>query len=276
MEDITVGTPNPVSGAPAQSGSQPGQPTPHVGMVPGWVNPQQQQGVSPNQGPPPTQPAVTPPQSTPQQGQPRTDYVPSYDDIGKIDDPVVRSMALMFQTVGNGLDADRVLGNALRYGDPDLIDVAYINDKGGANARNLIEMARGIVEGVTKQAQAFETSVYNTVGGKGNWDVLVGVFNSKAPTEVRATVARMLDSKDALLIKQGAAMVAEYGKSSGLIPQQGTQFGASAMAPTNSGGLTKAAFQAALRQLDQRSPDYESKASALMQQRALGKQQGLR
>lgn len=277
MTDVTVSAANPVTGAPTQTTPQQGQPTQHVGMVAGWVNPQHQQTTQTKSAAVDAQqPAnTTPTQPTAKPAAP-SNYTVSYDDIGQIDDPVVRSMAMMFQTVGKGLDADRVLGNAIRYGDPGLIDTRYITEKGGENAHNLIAMARGIVEGVTKQAQAFETSVYDTVGGKGNWDVIVGVFNSKAPAEVRATVARMLDSKDALLIKQGAAMVAEYGKSSGLVPQLGTQFGATAMMAANSGGLTKEAFQAAIRQLNQNAPDYNTKINALMQRRELGKKSGLR
>lgn len=203
----------------------------------------------------------------------------NFDRINEIEDPVVKSMALMFQTVGGKLDVDRVMGNAIRLSNPDLIDVAYITEHGGKNAPQLIEMAKGIVEGVQKQAQQFENAVYSLVGGKQHWDVAVGVFNSKAPQDIKEAVARMLDSRDAVLIKQGAKMVAEYGQQAGFMPQLGHQVQAfSAGSPQNQ-SLSKEDFQRAIRKLagsvDSRTPEYQEQVAKLLEKRRVGYQLGI-
>lgn len=195
-------------------------------------------------------------------------------DVNSIDDPVLRSMAAMFKSSAPGMDLDRALANAISYGDPNLIDIAYITDKAGQNAPHLINLAAGIVNTINAQSAAMEQSVYQEVGGRQVWDASVAVFNKSAPPEIKATVATMLDSGKANLIKAGAKMVAEFGKGSGLIPQEGYQFNP-ASAPYANQGLSKTAFQQEIMKLNPSADDYESKYRELIQRRVVGKRLNL-
>lgn len=69
-------------------------------------------------------------------------------DVNQINDPIIKSMATVLQTAGKDLDLDRVLGKALSFGDPALVDVAYLRDAGGPQAAQLAEIAKGIVQAV--------------------------------------------------------------------------------------------------------------------------------
>jgi hypothetical protein len=191
-------------------------------------------------------------------------------DVNSIDDPVLRSMATMFKTSAPGMDLDRALANAISYGDPNLIDVAYIREKAGQNAPHLLNLAAGIVNTINAQSLAMEQSVYQEVGGRQVWDASVAVFNKAASPEIKATVATMLDSGKVNLIKAGAKMVAEFGKSSGQIPNPGFQFN-STSAPYANQGLSKEAFQAEIMKLNPNDPKYETQRQALIQRRVVGK-----
>lgn len=78
----------------------------------------------------PTTPPATPPATTPNPNS-MVDFGPSLNtfDVNTIDDPVLKSMATMFKSSVPDMDLDRALANAISYGDPNLIDIAYITDK---------------------------------------------------------------------------------------------------------------------------------------------------
>ncbi len=204
------------------------------------------------------------------------DFGPSLNtfDVNTIDDPVLKSMATMFKSSVPDMDLDRALANAISYGDPNLIDIAYITDKAGQNAPHLINLAAGIVNTINAQSEAMEQSVYQEVGGRQVWDASVAVFNRSASPEIKATVATMLDSGKANLIKAGAKMVAEFGKSSGMIPKDGFRFDP-VSAPYATQGLNKTQFQQEILKLDSNDPDYGDKYNALIQRRAVGKRLNL-
>jgi hypothetical protein len=192
-------------------------------------------------------------------------------DVTQIDDPIIRSMATVMQTVGKDLDLDRVLGKALTHGDLTLIDEAYLNEKAGANAPQLAEIARGIVQAVGAKADAVTKSVYDEAGGEAAWDTSVAAFNNAAPQELRITVAQMLNSTNENFIKAGAKIVAEFGKNSGMIPQIGKPLLSSEAAGAAGQGLSKVQFQAELSKLRPDTPGYEEARTALFTRRSLGK-----
>lgn len=196
-------------------------------------------------------------------------------DVSSIDDPIIRSMATVMQTVGKDLDLDRVLGKAMAYGDPKLIDEAYLRDAAGANAQQLAEIARGIVQAVEAKAGSVTAAVYAEVGGEAQWNSSVAAFNQSAPPELRMTVAQMLDSTNEKFIKAGAKIVAEFGKSSGMIPQVGAPQLNTAAAGLVGQGLSKSQFQAELVKLRPETKGYEEAREALFTRRALGKRAGL-
>lgn len=195
-------------------------------------------------------------------------------DVSSIDDPIIRSMATVMQTVGKDLDLDRVLGKALAYGDISLIDEAYLRDSAGANAPQLAEIARGIVQAVEAKSSAVTAAVYAEVGGEAEWNSAVAAFNQSAPAELRMTIAQMLDSTNEQFIKAGAKIVAEFGKSSGMIPQTGAPLLNTAAAGMAGQGLSKVEFQAELRKLTPDTPGYEEAREALFVRRSLGKRAG--
>ena len=196
-------------------------------------------------------------------------------DVKQINDPIIKSMATVLQTAGKDLDLDRVLGKALSFGDPALVDVAYLRDAGGPQAAQLAEIAKGIVQAVNAKAEAVTNEVYASVGGEAVWHSSVAAFNQSAPHELKVTVAQMLDSTNENFIKAGAKIVAEFGRNSGLIPQQGAPLLNSASAGVQGQGLTREQFQAELRKIDSNSPGFEQAREALFARRALGKRSGL-
>lgn len=196
-------------------------------------------------------------------------------DVATIKDPIIRSMATVMQSVGKDLDLDRILGRALTHGDKGLIDYAYIQEKGGANAASLVEIAKGIVDSVTAKSEAVTKAVYDAVGGEQNWSASVAAFNKGAPQELRLTVTQMLNSTEDNMITAGAKIVAEYGRASGLLPKIGAPNLNSASAGIQGTGLTRTGFQEELRKLNPNQRDYAEARQALFTRRSLGKAAGL-
>jgi hypothetical protein len=197
-------------------------------------------------------------------------------DVTQINDPIIRSMATVMQTVGKDLDLDRVLGKALTHGDITLIDEAYLREKGGASAQQLAEIARGIVQAVGAKADAVTAEVYSAAGGEAQWNTSVAAFNTAAPHELRVTVAQMMNSTNENFIKAGAKIVAEFGKGSGMIPQVGAPLlNVAAGAGTAGQGLSKQQFQSEIVKLKSDTPGYEEARAALFARRSLGKRAGM-
>jgi len=202
------------------------------------------------------------------------DSLNSYD-IGAIEDPIIKSMATVLSTVGQGLDMDRAIGKALADGRADLIDVAYLREKGGANADQLITIATGIVNAVEAKANQVTSELHALAGGEPLWNASVASFNKGAPQELRIVVAQMLDSQKDNLIKAGAKMIVEYGKSSGTVPQANPLIAGGASALPQAQALSKEAFQVELRKLNPQSREFAADRNALFSRRQLGRQLGM-
>lgn len=221
------------------------------------------------QQPPPAQPKQT-------ESRPSWMQTPANQfDVESIKDPVIKSMAGILQTVGKDLDLDRVIGRALAHNDASLIDEAYLAEKGGANAQQLAQIARGIVQAVSAKADEIQRSVHALVGGEANWSAAVAAFNTKAPQELRVTVARMLDSTDEQFITAGAKIVAEFAKNSGLTPQPAALLQNGAASVPAAHGLSREQFQAELVKLDKYSPEYGQRRAELFARRSVGKRNGM-
>ena len=195
-------------------------------------------------------------------------------DVNSIDDPIIKSMATVMQTVGKGVDLDRAIGKAIEDGRTDLIDVAYLREVGGANAQDLITIATGLVNAVAAKSASVSNEVHALAGGQANWDAGVAVFNQAAPSELRLVVAQMLDSGKEQLIKAGAKMVVEFSKNSGKLPNVNPLLQSGASAPAAAQALDKVAFQTELRKLDPNSRDFQSQREQLFARRQLGRQLG--
>ncbi len=197
-------------------------------------------------------------------------------NVDAIDDPIIKSMALVMKSAGAGLDLDRVLGNALAHGDPNLVDVAYLAEKGGANAQQLAEIAKGIVQAVNAKSDSITKEVHALAGGEANWSQATAVFNKTSPPELRMIVKSLLDSRDAEKIKAGAKIVTEFGRASGQLPQPGANLLSGASAGlSGANGLSAAAFKAEIAKLDSQKPDYLEARDELFRRRQAGKAAGL-
>ena len=195
-------------------------------------------------------------------------------DVNSIEDPIIKSMATVMQTVGKGIDLDRAIGKAIEDGRADLIDIAYLKEAGGANAQDLITIATGLVNAVAAKSASVSNEVHALAGGQANWDAGVAVFNQVAPQELRIVVAQMLDSGKEQLIKAGAKMVVEFSKNSGKLPNVNPLLQSGASAPAAAQALDKVSFQTELRKLDPNARDFQSQREQLFARRQLGRQLG--
>lgn len=196
-------------------------------------------------------------------------------DVSTLEDPILRSMATVMQTVGKDLDMDRVLGLAIARGDAGLIDKAYLREKGGDNAEQLITIAEGIVQAVEQQATAVTNEVHALAGGEPGWNVAVAAFNKTASPEMRSVVKLMLDSDKKAQITAGAKLVVEFAKQSGFVPTVNALVQNGGSAASSAQALSKESFQEALRTLDPNSRQYQNQRSELFARRQQGKQLGM-
>lgn len=200
---------------------------------------------------------------------------PTYDfaeDMGT--DPVLTSLHTAFSSVGKGIDLDRALGHALSLGRPDLIDVAYIKEKGGDSAEALVKIAKGIVDRVQTQSAAATTAVYSVAGSEADWNAAASAFNQSAPAHLKTVIAGLLDSGNKDAIKQAAQAVVDYSKQNGLVANPAQLVNAGATGLSSAQAMSKGEFQDALFKLDPNNRNYATDREALLQRRFLGKQLG--
>lgn len=196
-------------------------------------------------------------------------------DIASIDDPILKSMATVMQTVGKGIDMDRAIGKAIENGRIDLIDSAYLREAGGENAEQLITIAQGIVQAVEAKGQQVTKDIHALAGGEPLWNASLAAFNTQAPQELRVVIAQMLDSNQDNLIKAGAKMIVEFGKTNGAVPQANPLINSGASAMPQAQALDKLGFQEELRKLNPNSREFDQRRGELFARRQLGRQLGM-
>jgi len=196
-------------------------------------------------------------------------------NVSSIDDPILRSMATVMQTVGKGVDMDRALGKAIDSGRVDLVDAAYLREVGGENAEQLITIAQGLVQAIEAKSNAVTASVHALAGGEQGWTNSVAAFNTGAPQELRMVVAQMLDSNKDNMIQAGAKLVLEFAKASGRVPNINASLQTGAASMPQGQALDKLGFQAELRKLNPQDRSFEASRNELFARRNLGKQMGL-
>jgi len=189
-------------------------------------------------------------------------------------DPVLTSLSEIFFQVGKGIDIERALGNALKYGNSALIDTAYINEKGGPQATQLATLAKAIVDRIQVQTTAASASVYETAGGQAQWDTAAAVFDKQAPKHLKMVIANMLDSGNSEAIKAAAQSVVDYVKQSGSVVNPAQLINAGATSANAGQALSKSEFQDAHAKLDVNGKNYLQERNALFARRQLGKQLG--
>lgn len=196
-------------------------------------------------------------------------------NVDTIQDPILRSMATVMQTVGKGMDMDRALGLAIERGDVTLIDKAYIMEKGGENSAQLLTIAEGIVRAVEAQSVAVTGEVHALAGGEAGWQTSVAAFNATAPQALRQVVAQMLDSENKTQILAAAKLVVEAAKGSGVVPNPRGLITNGGSAASAAQALSKEGFQEALRTLNPQDRNYQNLRADLFARRTQGKQLGM-
>ena len=112
-------------------------------------------------------------------------------------------------------DIERATKSAVSYGDPALVDEAFLRERFGANADVAIKLAKEAVQDSVSQSQAAIATVHAAAGGQANWDSAVAVFNEKAAPTLKSAVKLMMNSGD---VKGGTELLLGYVKDSGLLP----------------------------------------------------------
>lgn len=196
-------------------------------------------------------------------------------NVGEVDDPVIKATANILLASSPDIDLDRALAKAIQYGQPDLIDVAYLKEKGGTNADNLITIAKSLVTQIANVAEANTKAVYDLAKGQENWETAVTAFNQFADPAQRKTISDLLDSGKPQFVQYAAQTVLEFSKQSGAVPFTGQQIQTGQASVAASQGLSKAQFQAELAKLNRNAPDYAEQSNILLGRRQLGKNIGL-
>ena len=182
----------------------------------------------------------------------------------------------MFEMVAPEVDLARAVGNAIDRGDPSLIDVKYLTEKGGDKAAKLIEVAKGLVAHTTETVARLTTEIHTKAGGEANWNAAVAVFNQQAPKYLREFVAQSIDSANPSRITSAVESMLDFVKNSGALPRPPEgHVRAGGGAPNAALGLSKADYQAERMKLDRRARDFPEKERELTARRALGKSMGL-
>lgn len=195
-------------------------------------------------------------------------------------DTVLDSLTNLFTSSAQGIDIDRAIGKALEYGDPKLIDEAYIREKGGAQAAHLANLAKGIVDRVQSQTQAAAQAVYAAAGGEANWNAAAAAFNANAPAHLRQVVGTMLKSNGIEQAQAAAKMIMEFAQGSGLVPKQGSYVQGNPGVAADTQPLDKLGFQQARQALIAKRNTMNDRAfngemDVLFARRQAGKNRGI-
>lgn len=253
-------TPTPAIGDPGMTGGVPPTPpqTPPTPPVP------PQNTETP---PTPQKPAVEPPSA-------------SDDGWGELTsgNAVLDSSIKAFTQSVNMSPQDfmQIVGNAIDYSDPNLIDTTLLNTKYKEHAATVHQLTEALIKTVNESRTAAVNAAYEVAGSKEAWDNAVAVFNANAPDYLKGTIKTMIDNGN---IKEGAQMlmqtVGQYGASGTQTPQYGgTNTSARGLSfdelKTELGKLVKEAGGASLE-----SGTYGRRYQELMRRRAIGRSQNL-
>lgn len=194
-------------------------------------------------------------------------------------DPTTQMALLAAQAMAPGIDFKRMVGKALEYGDPNLIDKQYLKEAFPGKDRQLGKVAEQLVQYVSQRADQLQNQVYALVGGEAEWDSAVQAFNSSAPLPVRRMVKAGLDSRDPTRIMEAAQTVQSFAQMAGFASQRsGSPVNPYAPAAPKAQGLSYNEFKNALAKLEQnggrRDGEWIDNVTLLMKARQVGKAGG--
>jgi hypothetical protein len=192
-----------------------GSPTP---VVPVTQEPVSQVPQVPPAGNPPRLPEVpqVPAQAVPAPVEPQA---PIASDVtgNEVLDTAISTFVSM--TGATNADMQRATANALAYGDPALVDVAFLKEKFGKFGDQAVALAKAAVSDSIKQTNDASTAALSVVnaaaGGEANWKQAVSVFNSTASPTIKEAVKALMNQGN---VAGGAELLLSVVNGSGLLP----------------------------------------------------------
>ncbi len=158
--------------------------------------------------------------------------------------------AFVTSTGATSADLSKAVSLALQHGNADLIDQAFIKQKFGIHAEQAMTLAKAAVaEDITQTENARKAAisvVHNAAGGEAQWNQAVSVFNSSASKETKAAVVALMDSGN---MEDGAALVMQTVRGSGLVPTPNELLHGGNGVTTAGNALSKAAFKTEMEAL---------------------------
>jgi len=176
-------------------------------------------------------------------------------------------------TGASDTDLQRAIKGALEYGDPSLIDDAFLAERFKDRAGEARQIAEAVLEQSGIERQRVVDSVYSVAGDKGKWDASLAVYKQHAAPGLQKAIQMMFDSGDAASIKEAASLVVDYAKNSGVLPAIGGRVTAGS-GVAEAAGLSAAELQAATGKLNQSSRTYRADYEKLIELRRIGRSLG--
>lgn len=176
-------------------------------------------------------------------------------------------------TGANDADLQRAIKSAMEYGDPNLIDDAFLAERFKDRAGEARQIAEAVLEQTGIERSRLVESVYAQAGDKAKWDASLAVYKQHAAPGLQKAIQMMFDSGDATSIKEAAALVVDYAKSSGVLSVTGGRVTAGT-GEAGAEGISASELQQAVGKLNQSSRTYREDYAKLIGLRQLGRSLG--
>lgn len=218
------------------------------------------------------------PENKEENQEPKSEVQVKADAINMLDsfsdDPQFKPIAMYLDKQLEGIDTDRAFGKALSYGDTNLIDQAYLTEKLGDRAGEIVNLATSLFEAASAKATAQVNSIHQEFGGPDVVNQAIKFFNEKGDAVERKALGALLDSGVKENIQYAMNKIVSFSKQAGGIAAKGSVIPVGQ--PSAERGLSKDEYREAVRALTSRpgrpsDAEFEKLANA----RKLGVQQGI-
>jgi hypothetical protein len=152
--------------------------------------------------------------------------------------------AFVSVTGATNSDMERATSNAIQYGDPSLVDVAFLMEKFGKHGAQAVALAKAAVTDNAKQTAATNTATLNAVhtaaGSEAQWNQAVSVFNSSASATMKEAVKALMNNGN---VAGGAELLMQTVNGSGLLSQSNPLLSGGGTSTQVGGALSAAQFK---------------------------------
>lgn len=176
-------------------------------------------------------------------------------------------------TGASDTDLQRAIKSAMEYGDPSLIDDAFLAERFKDRAGEARQIAEAVLEQSSIERTRLVEAVYAQAGDKGKWDASLAVYKQHAAPGLQKAIQMMFDSGDATSVKEAAALVVDFAKNSGVLADVGGRVTAGS-GVAEAAGLSAADLKAAIGKLNQSSRTYRDDYNKLIEMRRVGRSLG--